>query len=94
MAMADSSIPVHDTKYFYNRSLPVTAIRAGDIDGNERTDSDPDWLPLIATPVFPSSASAHVTLSGADRAVLERAFGKYGHAITLTNRLVPGVILD
>ena len=34
MAMADASIAVFDTKYHYNFWRPVTAIRAGDLDGN------------------------------------------------------------
>src|SRR5205823_10116960 len=72
MAIADASIAVFDTKYHYNFWRPVTAIRAG---------SDPDWLPLITTPAFPGYPSAHATLSGAARAVLERAFGRRGHAI-------------
>ena len=62
MAMADGSIAMFDTKYHYNFWRPVTAIRAGDLDGNRRTDPDPDWLPLIPTPPFPSYPSAHATL--------------------------------
>jgi hypothetical protein len=94
MAMADGSIAVFDTKYFYNRWRPVTAIWGGGIDGNPMTTPDPTWLPLIATPPFPSYASAHATLSGAARAVLERAFGKRGLAITLSNPALPGVVLN
>jgi hypothetical protein len=93
MAIADGSISVFETKYFYNYWRPVTAIQAGDIDGNGHTDPDRDWLPLIVTPAFPSYPSAHATLSGAARAVLERHFGKDGHDITLTTPSLPGVIL-
>ena len=93
MAMADGSIAVFDTKYFYNRWRPVTAIWNADLDDNHRTDPDPTWLPLIATPPFPSYSSAHATLSGAARAVLERAFGKHGLAITLTNPQL-GLVLN
>src|SRR5205807_985168 len=84
MAICDGSIAIFDSKYYYNYWRPVTAIRAGGLDGNPRTDPDPGWLPLIATPAFPGYGSAHATLSGAARAVLERAFGKHGHDITLT----------
>jgi hypothetical protein len=94
MAMADGSIATFDTKYHYNFWRPVTAIRNGDLDGNGLTDPDPDWLPLITTPSFPSYPSAHATLSGAARAVLERAFGKRGHAITLSNPALPGIVLN
>ncbi len=94
MAMADGAIASFDTKYHYSLWRPQTAIRAGDTDGNNRTEADPDWRPLIATPAFPSYASAHATLSGAARAVLERAFGKDGHAVTLTTPTLPGIVLD
>ncbi len=93
MAMADGSIAVFDTKYFYNRWRPITAIWNADLDDNRQTDPDPTWLPLIATPPFPSYSSAHATLSGAARAVLERAFGKHGLAITLTNPQL-GLVLN
>lgn len=93
MAIADASIAVFDTKYHYNLWRPVTAIRNGDLDGNDQTDPDPDWLPLIATPAFPSYPSAHGTVSGAARAVLERAFGKDGLAVTLTNPGLPAIVL-
>jgi hypothetical protein len=93
MAIADASIAIFDTKYHYNFWRPVTAIRHADLDGNDKTDPDPNWLPLITTPAFPGYASAHGTLSGAARAVLERAFGKDGMAITLTNPTLPTIVL-
>jgi hypothetical protein len=94
MAIADGAIAAYDTKYHYSFWRPQTAIRAGDTDGNKRTKADLDWRPLIATPAFPSYASAHATLSGAARAVLERALGKRGHDVTLSNPSLPGIVLS
>ncbi len=94
MAICDGSIAVFDTKYHYDLWRPVTAIPAGDVDGNPQTQADPSWLPLIPTPPFPGYASAHATLSGAAREVLERDFGVKGHAITLTNAGLPGIVLN
>jgi hypothetical protein len=94
MALADGAIAAFDTKYHHNFWRPITAIRAGDADGNKKTAADTGWLPLIATPAFPSYASAHATLSGAAREVLERAFGKNGHDVILTNPALPGVVLN
>ena len=96
-AADDALLAVFDAKYHYSFWRPVTAIRNGDLDGNDGTDRDPAWLPLIATPAHPSYASGHATVSGAARAVLERAFGKDGHVITLTHpspTLPPGYALN
>ena len=44
MAICDGSISVFDTKYYYNRWRPVTAIWGGAIDGNKNTEPDPtEW---------------------------------------------------
>jgi hypothetical protein len=94
MVLADGAVAAFDNKYHYSFWRPVTAIRAGDTDGNDKTVADPDWLPLIPTPPFPSYASAHATLAGAARAVLERAYGKDGHAVTLSNPALPGIVLN
>lgn len=94
MAMADAAFACWDTKYHYNFWRPQAAIRGGDTDGNDQTVADPDWLPLISTPAHPSYASGHATVSGAAATVLRRAFGKDGHAITISHSSVPGVVLN
>jgi hypothetical protein len=93
MAMCDASITVFEVKYFYNFWRPVTAIRAGNTDGNPRTESDPDFMPFVTTPPYPSYPSGHGSLSNAARYVLERIFGTGRHAITLSNAALPGVNL-
>jgi PAP2 superfamily len=93
MAIADGSIAVFESKYYYSYWRPVTAVWAGGIDDNDLTDPEEGWLPLIATPAFPSYPSAHASLSGGARAVLERAFGHRGLAITLSNPALPSVVL-
>lgn len=85
MAVGDASIASYESKYYYNFWRPLTAIWGGDSDNNLLTDPDGSWFPLLPTPAFPSYPSAHATLSGAARRVLERVFGKQGHAITLNN---------
>lgn len=94
MSMCDASIAAYDSKYHYSFWRPLTAIRAGEFDGNRQTISDTNWMPLITTPAFPGYASAHATLSNAARTVLERTFGKDGLAITLVNPSLPTVILN
>ena len=94
MAISDAHAAVFDTKYHYHFWRPETAIRAGDADGNLLTRGDPDFMPFVLTPCFPSYASAHGSSSGAAREVLERLFGARHHFITLSNAAVPGVVLQ
>jgi hypothetical protein len=93
MAMADTAIAVFEAKYFYNFWRPVTAIRAGDIDGNPKTSRDPGFSTFIATPPYPGYPSGYGGLSNAARSVLERIVGRGRHAVTLSNTALPGVTI-
>jgi len=94
MAIADASFSVFDSKYFYKTWRPITAIPRGDEDGNKRTQPDASYLQFIAaTPCFPSYPSAHGTLSGAARTVLIRAYGRFGHSLTVSHPNAPGIVL-
>jgi hypothetical protein len=91
MAVADSYIAVFEAKYAFNFWRPITAIRNGDIDGNEATARDPGWEPLIDTPLHPEYPCAHCINSGAARAVLESEFGTGPNPLTMTSATAPGV---
>jgi hypothetical protein len=94
MAMCDASIAVFEAKYFYHFWRPVTAIRAGDTDGNPRTEPGSDFTPFVTTPLYPSYPSGHGGLSNAARYVLERIFGSGRQStITLSNPALPDVTL-
>ncbi len=75
-AMDDALIAVFDAKYHYNFWRPVTAIRNGDIDGNEATTRDAGWASLIEAPLHPEYPSAHGTLASAVATVLQADIGK------------------
>jgi hypothetical protein len=75
IALADAGISCWETKNYYDFWRPVTAIRAGDSDGNPLTVGDPSWTPLWATPAFSSYTSGHATFSAAAAAVLDSVFG-------------------
>jgi hypothetical protein len=93
MALSDGAVTTFFNKYHYNFWRPETAIHAGDTDGNRKTDADPNWVPFIPAPCFPSYPSAHGTLSGAGAEVMRRLYGDAGHAITLSNPAVPTIVL-
>ena len=65
------------------------AIHNADLDGNDKTEPDATWKPLIVAPCFPSYASNHGSLSNAGAEVLRRLYGAGGHAITITNPAFP-----
>src|SRR5262245_2349775 len=92
-AVTNSLIAVWDAKYTYMFWRPVTAIRAGDTDGNSQTEPDAAFTPFITTPAFPSYPSAHASASYAAREILERAGGSGRQSITLSNPAIPDVIL-
>jgi hypothetical protein len=70
-AMDDGLIAVFEAKYYYNFWRPATAIRNGDIDGNDATARDASWSPLLDAPMHPEYPSGHSILAGAVGAVLK-----------------------
>ncbi len=93
MAINDGSVSVVESKYFYTTWRPVTAIPRGDEDGNKWTTAS-SFTPLVSTPCHPSYPAAHGTLSGAALKVLERAYGRFGHSITISHPLAPGIEIN
>jgi hypothetical protein len=92
LAMVDATIACWDSKYFYRFWRPVTAIRAGDTDGNDATDADPAWTPLRATPLHPEYPSAHSVFSNAAARVLTGLFGHRVQFSTSTSTCPAGVV--
>jgi len=91
-AMDDALIAVFDAKYHYMFWRPFTAIRNGDIDGNDATERDAGWLPLIDTPMHPEYPCAHCIVSGAVGAVLMAEIGNGPSPILRSNSpTAPGV---
>ena len=84
-AMADGYIAGADTRYLYNFWRPVTAIRAGDSDGNDATAGDPTWETFMNTPPLPDYPSTHSVLGGAAAVVMSRFFGTDQVSFTMTS---------
>ena len=92
-AIDDALIAVWDSKYFYNFWRPITAIRNGDIDGNDATERDPGWLPFIDSPMHPEYPCAHCIVSGAVGAVLAAEIGTAATpTLSTTSPTAPGVV--
>jgi hypothetical protein len=75
MSMADSLITVWDSKLAHNYWRPITAIREGDMDGNQHTVGDVAWQPLINTPNYPDYTSGANGVSAAMTRTMQNFFG-------------------
>lgn len=75
-ATEDALIAVFDAKYHYGFWRPLTAIRNGDKDGNDATERQADWQPLIKTPMHPEYPCAHCIVSGAIGTILKADLGE------------------
>ena len=90
IGLADAISGCWDAKYTYSSWRPITAIQLGGTDGNDATNADPAWTPLIATPAFPEYPSAHSCASGAAGRILSSEFGEETEFDVVTNAM-PGV---
>jgi hypothetical protein len=81
----DAVIAIMDAKYHYNFWRPVTAIRNGDADGNDATERDASWLPLIDTPMHPEYPCAHCVISSAIGTVLQAEVGSAAMPVLSTS---------
>ena len=99
-ALADSAIAGFDAKFHFRFWRPYTAIRRAAEDGNNHTEADPDWLPLLWTPPdmpptffippFPDYPSLAAVSSSAAAEVLTRLIG--GHvSFQATSDTLPDV---
>jgi hypothetical protein len=76
VASADAIIACFDAKYHYAFWRPITAIRAGDTDGNDATVADPSWVQLLpGVPNHPEYPSAHSCATTATALVIARFLG-------------------
>ena len=94
LVMADAAIACWDSKYRYVFWRPITAIRAGDTDGNASTDPDLGWVPWLdflppGTPAHPEYPSGHSTVSGSAAYILTAAFGD-NTAFSVMSEIRPG----
>src|SRR5262249_8277751 len=74
MGIANVFIADWDAKFLYNFWRPVTAIRNGDLDGNDATERDASWTSLNTNPMHPEYPSAAGIVAGVGAGVLESVF--------------------
>jgi PAP2 superfamily len=92
-AMDDAAIAVFDAKYHFGFWRPITAIRNGDIDGNDATKRDASWTPFVDTPMHPEYPAGHCIVAAAIGAVLQAEIGAGPTPmLTSTSPTAPGMV--
>lgn len=84
MTFHDALLTSFTGKFEYGLWRPVTAIREAGSDGNGATDPDPEWLPLLVTPPYPSAPGNMACVGASLSRVLERLFGPGDVAFSVT----------
>jgi hypothetical protein len=75
MAFDDAAHAMVAAKLHYNFWRPITAIRNGAQDGNDATQPDPSWVPLLPTPNFSEYPCGHCTVAAAIAEVMTAEVG-------------------
>jgi hypothetical protein len=71
----DETLAMADAKMHYQFWRPITAIRDADQDGNDATNRDAGWTPLINTPNHPEYPCGHCGYASAMATVLKAEVG-------------------
>ncbi len=91
LAMGEAFIATWNEKYHWMFWRPVTAINEADTDGNDATEADPDWQPVVNsqtppnTPPYPDHPSGWNTYTGAIIGAMQEYFGTDEMAFTVNS---------
>lgn len=88
MAGADAFITAWDDKAHWGFWRPVTAIRAGDDDGNPATTGHPGWTPLVASPPYPDHPSAYNSVTAGFLYTARQVLGPRKLEFSVHNRVI------
>jgi hypothetical protein len=92
IAGADAGITCWETKYFYSTWRPETAIREIEPTTNQSVHVNPEFIPNMASPAFPSYTSGHSTYTAAMSHMLELCIGTDDVEFTVISDGLPGAV--
>jgi hypothetical protein len=75
VTQADAGNACFESKYFYQRWRPLSAITLADTDGNAATVPDAAWTPVVPTPNHPEYPAAHSCVSGSMAEIINGYYG-------------------
>jgi hypothetical protein len=91
-AMNEDEIAVQEAKSHYQFWRPITAIRNGDRDNNPNTERDPDWTPLVVTPLSPEYPCGNCIYAATVVAVIRAdAGGRSVQSLSTVSNTAPGM---
>jgi len=91
-ALNEAEIAVFEAKYHYQFWRPITALRNGDRDDNAATERDPEWAPMIVTPVQPEYPCAHCMIAATIATIIRIEAGREPlPGLSSTSNTAPGV---
>jgi hypothetical protein len=95
MAGDDAGMATAEAKLHYNFWRPIAAIRNGADDGNEATQADAGWEPLIATPNHPEYPCAHCSSAAVIAEVMKAETGPRPAAgVRVSSRSIPNAAVQ
>jgi len=95
MAFDDAAQAMVVAKLHYNYWRPITAIRNGAGDGNEATQPDPAWLPLLPTPNFSEYPCGHCTVAAAIAEVMTAETGnRPANGVRIMSQAIPTSVVQ
>jgi hypothetical protein len=86
-----------EAKYHYQTWRPMSAIQMADADGNDATQVDAGWTPVLPTPNHPEYPAAHSCTSGSVGEALRNFYGTpnvtftWDSKVTNTTRTYDGI---
>jgi hypothetical protein len=95
MAFDDAAQAMIAAKFHYNFWRPITAIRNGAADGNDSTQADAGWLPLLPTPNFAEYPCGHCTVAAAIAEVMTAEVGNRPAAgVRIMSQAIPTSVVQ
>lgn len=85
MAVMDGYIASFEGKYYFNFWRPISAIKAGNMDGVYQTEGDTEWNSSFTTPPTPEFPSTHAYTGAAAAQVFIEYFKKDKIDLTVTS---------
>ncbi len=92
VAGADAGMTAWETKYHYNIWRPENAIREMEKSINPHAKPNPDFIPNMESPAFPTYTSGHSCYTAAMTRMIEHCIGRNEVEFTAISDGLPGVV--